>query len=266
MKNWLFSLLLAFCLLYSGKLVALPNGNPSFPMMPEQGLFFKKDAWLTLKAGYEWEDLFNRKLTVREHRDHLKRRVGLYEAMGNFGVVTLGCNDRVEVYGVLGEEKATIHYHPYSDVRLHFTTQHEFAWTVGGRAILAYWGDIQLGVDAKYFQFNPSIHTLKVNGASINPDGAYYRYGEWQIGLGASYRIQLFTPYIGLKYSDASAKMRHLNAIDALSPQKHLTMENAHPLGLFLGCGFALDRALNINFEARFFDETAITASTDLRF
>lgn len=245
---------------------ALYNGNPSFPMMPEQGLFISKEGWVTVKAGYEWDDLFDRKLTVKEHRPYLKRRVKEYETMGNFGVVTLGCNDRVEIYGTFGSVKADIHYHPYSEVRLKFETPHHFAWTVGGRAILAYWGDTQLGVDAKYFTFDPQISRLELNGRSINPEGAHYDYQEWQVGLGVSHRVKLFTPYIGLKYSNVRARFHHLKAISWVFPAQHLTMKNKFPIGLFLGCGFSLERALNINFEARVFDETAVTLSTDLRF
>ena len=247
-------------------MLALYNGNPSFPMMPEEGLFFKKEGWLTIKAGYEWDDLFDRKLKVRTHKEHLKRRVGDYSAMGNFGVITLGCNDRVEAYGVLGTEKADIHYHPYSDTHLKFKTDHRFAWTIGGRAILAYWGNTQLGIDAKYFQFDPHIDSLSLNGRSLRPEGARYHYKEWQVGLGVSQRINVFFPYLGLKYSNVQAKFRHLQAISSLFPKEKFTMENRHPMGVFLGLGISLERALNFNFEARLYDETAITVSTDLRF
>ncbi|MBS0653816.1 MAG: hypothetical protein JSR39_09890 [Verrucomicrobia bacterium] len=262
----LFLFILAVSLLPFGRMEALYNGNPSFPMMPEQGLFFKKDAWVTIKAGYEWDDVIDRNLTVHEHRPRLKREVKDYAAMGNFGSLTLGCNDRVELYGLFGAEEADIHYRPYSDVRLKFQTHQCFAWTVGGRAILAYWGDTQLGIDAKYFQFNPHIHSLKLNGKSLHPEGAFYHYREWQVGLGVSHRIKLFIPYAGLKYSDVRAKFHHLKALSWIFPDKHFTMKNKHPMGVFLGLGLSFDRALNINFEARLYDETGITASADIRF
>jgi hypothetical protein len=253
-------------LLLSGKGFALYNGNPSFPMMPEEGLIFKSKGWLTLKAGYEWDDLFDRKLKVRSHKEHLKRRVGDYSALGNFGVLTLGFNDRVEAYGVLGAEKAEIHYHPYTDTHLKFKTDYHFAWTVGGRAILAYWGNTQFAIDAKYFQFDPSLHSIKLNGKSLSTSGAHYHYDEWQIGLGVSQRINAFFPYLGLKYSNVQAKFRDLDALRSIFPNERFTLENRHPIGIFLGLGISLERALNFNFEARLYDETAITLSTDLRF
>ncbi|MGE3533371.1 MAG: hypothetical protein AB7H48_00900 [Parachlamydiales bacterium] len=267
MRNYLRNFFIfALSLLSLCRVEALYNGNPSFPMMPERGLFFKKDAWITIKAGYEWDDIFDRNLTVHERRSHLKRKVKDYAAMGNFGSITLGCNDRAEVYGLFGTEEADIRYRPYSDVRLKFKTDQHFAWTVGGRAILAYWGDTQLGIDAKYFQFDPCIHSLKLNGKSISPEGAFYDYREWQVGLGVSQRIKLFIPYVGLKYSDVRAKFHHLKALSWIFPEKHFTMKNKHPIGIFLGAGLSFDRGLNINFEARFYDETAITASADVRF
>ncbi len=245
---------------------ALYNGNPSFPMMPEEGLFFKKDTWITIKMGYEWDDVFDRNLKVCGHRPHLKREIKNYAAIGNFGGITLGCNDRVEVYGMFGAEEANVDYEPYSGLQLKFRTDQCLAWTVGGRAILAYWGDVQLGIDAKYFEFNPHIHSLKLNGCAINPGGALYNYREWQIGLGVSYRVSLVIPYVGLKYSDVAAKFHQLKTLSWVFPEKHLTMKNKCPIGIFLGVGLSLDRALNINFEARFYDETAVTASTDIRF
>ncbi len=265
LQNRLFYVLV-FSLFQFSRMEALYNGNPSFPMMPEQGLFSKKDAWITIKAGYEWDGVFDRNLRVHEHRSRLKHEVKDYAAMGNFGSVTLGCNDRVEVYGLFGAEEADIHYRPYSDLRLKFKTRQCFAWTVGGRAILAYWGGTQLGIDAKYFQFNPHIHSLKVNGGAISPEGAFYHYREWQIGLGVSHRIKLVIPYAGLKYSDVRAKFHHLKALSWIFPEKHFTMKNKYPIGIVLGVGLSFDRAVNINCEARLYDETAITVSTDIRF
>lgn len=235
-------------------------------MMPEEGLFFKKDAWLTIKGGYEWDDLFNRKLVVKEHRSRLKRSVKDYAAMANLGVVTVGCNDRVELYGLFGKEKARVSYRPYSDIRLHFKTDRHFAWSVGGRAILAYWGDTQLGVDAKYFQFTPSIHHMTANSVSVPPRRAYYDYREWQVGLGVSHRFKIFFPYAGVKYSDVRAKFHQLKSLNWIFPNREFTMKNKYAMGVFIGLGVSLDRALNVNFEARFYDETAITASSDLRF
>lgn len=189
-----------------------------------------------------------------------------YEAITNFGVFTLGCNDRVEVYGSFGATDAEITQHPFSDVHLKYKTDNRFAWTVGGRAILAYWGDTQFGVDAKYYQFNPQISKLILNGQSINPDGANYHYREWQVGLAVSHRLKWFIPYIGLKYSDVRAKFHHLKAIETVFPKKHFTMKNKYPIGLFLGFGVSPTQAFNINAEVRVFDETAITLSGDIRF
>jgi hypothetical protein len=230
-------------LFQTGGMHALYNGNPSFPMMPEEGLFFQKEGWLTVKAGYEWDDLFDRKLTVREHKPHLKRTVKDYEGMGNLGVVTLGCNDRVEVYGGAGAMQAEIRYRPHSDIRLKYETGYRFAWMVGGRALLAYWGSTQLGVDAKYFQFDPQIDRLELNGSSINPQGAYYHYREWQVGIGVSHRMKWFIPYAGLKYADVRSKFRHLNAVSWIFPDKHFTMKNKYPMGVFIGCGVSIHSA-----------------------
>jgi hypothetical protein len=235
-------------------------------MMPEEGFLMKRDAWITVKMGYEWDDLFDRNLSLKQHKTQLSKKVKKYAAMGNFASFTLGCNDRVELYGTVGAEKAHIDYQPYSDTQINLKTDHHFAWTIGGRAILAYWGYTQLGIDAKYFEFNPSIDSLKVNENSVQPQGAFYNYQEWQVGLGVSHQFNAVIPYIGLKYSNVSLKFHRLNALNAIASDKQFNMKNKHSMGIFLGLGFSFKKALNLNFEARFYDETAITASGDIRF
>jgi hypothetical protein len=245
---------------------ALYNGNPALPMLPEQGVFLGKNSWIGLKAGYEWDFVDERNLQLKGNSQGLHRKVRSFDAMGNFGVATFGMADRVEMYGVFGSYSTHTTYRPVSDNEVKFTTDGQFAWEIGGRVILAYWGDLQLGIDAKYFSYSPSIDRLTVNGEHVHESGAGFHYNEWQVGAGVSYRFRYVVPYAGMKYSNVRSKYYHLNAIDEIFPRKHFTLENRYPIGFFLGCGVSLERALDFNAEFRFLDELAVTVAADLRF
>ncbi len=245
---------------------ALYNGNPAFPMMPECGFFIGKNSCFSLKAGYEWDDVFNRKLQIKGHPDHVHRKVPTSELLGNFGVVTIGVADRVELYSTLGALSSDFHQRPRPGTTVKFKTNDQWAWSIGGRVILAYWGDIQLGVDAKYFCYSPEVDHLRVNASTVHGSGAGFHYREWQVGAGVSYRSTLFCPYAGVKYSNVRSKFYHLNAIQAIYPHKHFTLENKYPMGLFIGLGLCLKKGFDLNAEARFLDETAVTVSSDFRF
>ena len=247
-------------------LSALYNGNPSFPMMPEEALFFPKDSGITLKAGYEWDDVFNQRLTLKKNQDYLNRKVRQYHTTSQFGTVTLGFNDRVEFYGAMGAMTARSQFHPYSSGTIKYHTDSSFAWDIGGRAILAYWGDTQLGVDAKHIQFNPTIKSMTLQHHSLHPHKVSYQYRQWQIGLGASHRFGLVVPYLGVNYSHVHLKFHNLKTLGGVFPDSHVTMKNRFPFGLFMGCGFSLVRALDLNAELRLIDETAVTISGDIRF
>ncbi|WP_080121644.1 porin [Chlamydia suis] len=110
-------------------------------------------------------------------------------------------------------------------------TDTAFAWSVGARAALWECGCATLGASFQYAQSKPKVEELNVlcNAAefTINkPQGyvgvefpldltagtpnatgtkdASIDYHEWQASLALSYRLNMFTPYIGVKWSRAS--------------------------------------------------------------
>ncbi len=245
---------------------ALYNGNPSSPMMPEEGLFLFKDSWFALKVGYEWDDLFNRRLTLKSRNPGIDRKVQTYAAMSHLGVITLGFNDRVEIYGALGGIDADIHYDPKEKVHLKCHIDMQFAWDIGGKVILAYWGNVQLGIDAKYLQFNPDIDRISVNQVPQDPKKANYHYREWQLGLSASYRQSWWMPYLGINYADVRVQCRQFQAVASWMNTQKWAFKNRFPMGCFLGCGFSLSKGFVMNAELRLVTEMALTLSGDFRF
>ena len=259
---------LFFFLILPLHLFALYSGNPSLPMMPEQGMFISKNYWLGLKVGYEFDYDFNRHLHMvgQGHSLKTKRTVDHYRSLVNFGVITLNFNDRVEIFGDLGSMKTSLSHRPFPHTKITYHTHHDFAWGVGGRVLLAYWGDLQFGVNAAYASSNMDLSSIKVNGKHYSPKHANFDYREWQIGIAISYLFDWFIPYIGADFSDFRGKFEDLKSIEAIFPTKHATFKESNRYGPYLGFGFSPYKAIAFNFEARFVTETAVTASAVLKF
>ena len=235
-------------------------------MLPEQGCCLPADCLFTLKTGYEWDDVFNARLAIKKELAHFYRNVNSYSQTNHWGVITCGFNDRVELYGALGNTSLHIEQKPFSNLRLKYGTSDAFSWEIGGRVLLAYWSNFHLGIDAKYFKSNPKIKKISINGDAISLHGATFDSEQWQVGLGVSHRFNYWAPYIGVKYSNIWGKFKYGDVLK-LSPWGHsMNFENRFPLGPFVGCSFFLQRGLNINIEGRWVNETAMTVSGDFRF
>lgn len=246
---------------------ALYNGNPSFPMMPEEGIFIAKEKWLGVKVGYEFDRVYDRKLQMEGRElENQRKKVQKYESLSNFGVVTLNFNQRAEFFSTLGAMSCKISQTPYSDTRVTYHTHSHFTWGIGGRAILAYWGDLQVSVNAAYVQADLPLSSLEVNGKSYPKRHLEIDFRQWQVGAGISYRVNWFIPYIGVDYSDFRARVEHLRALKSLFPKKHVTFKEKYATGLYMGFGLCPDRAFNLNLEVRVINENAVSLSADLKF
>ena len=92
------------------------------------------------------------------------------------------------------------------------------------------------------------------------------RYHEWQVGVGISYQVDLFVPYIALKYSNASVRYRNLPAGFLSGRKTGFNAKNRGKFGLALGTSLTTGRLFALNLELRMIDEQAITLSGELKF
>lgn len=244
-------------LFYAQSAYALYSANPSSPMMPEQGLFFSQ-AWLSIKGGYAFDDVFNRKLEMQNPPEDVKRDIKKYLSRAQFGVVTIDLGDRIEIYGGLGSMWTKFSQKESDDATLNFSTQTRFAWTVGGRLLLAYWKDVQFGLNASCLRYSAPLESIE--------EDARMHYREWQVGAGVSYHFWWLYPYIGVKFANVWAHYFDLDSLHSFFPSESFKLKNRKECGLVLGCGIAHERALAVNVEGRFFDETAFTVSADIKF
>ena len=243
-------------------LIAMYNGNPSSPMMPEQSIFFTH-SWFSLKAGYEFDNVFDRKLKMESH--HLHAKDNKYTSRGQFGVLTMVLCDRVEFYSGLGSLQSTL-TQKVDEERIYYDLDRHFAWSIGGRALFAYWGDLQFGLTASYLHFFPDLHSISVIRKIFPKDDAELHYHEWQVGAGFSYHIWWLFPYAGVVYSNAQAHFMHLKSLQSFFPKNKFTLESEKNYGIIVGLGLAPEIGFAVNVEGRFIDETALTVSADVRF
>ena len=221
--------------LKSSLVFSLYNGCPSLPEMPEQG-FFSKDYFLSFKVGYEGDFLFGRKLKAQSiSASNLSIDSTLHAAS-----FTLGFVNRVEVYSLLGASRTTLFLDPSDQSNQSLHTGNTFAAEGGIRAILAFWREMKLGLDAKYFY-------------------AWPLQKEWQIGASLSQRFAFFLPYFGAKYAQFMQDF-HSSSLGSFS------VENSNPFGLFIGLGIGSQIGPLFDIEVRFLDDYALTASLGLSF
>lgn len=214
-------------------LLALYNGNPSLPMMPQKGLFIPDMSPVSVKLGYEidWVYASPLKAQIPHASDE---HVHGFESLSQFSVLTVNFIDRVELFANMGA--LSFHWHQPGDLSYHVDPS--FAYGGGGRAILAYWGDLQLSGQAAYIRSSPAVA----------------KFRQWQVGGGISYRFGWFFPYVGVDYINMNLK----------TSTSELQMRD--PFGIYLGMGLGWNRGWNLNFEARFINEDALSFSTDIKF
>lgn len=257
MKKWLFAFLLW------SPLFALYMGNPAAPTVIDEGFFFSKENWFAVKVGYQRDWLFDRNMKVVARGSG---RMDNFEALSDQGVLTFNIIDHIEVYGSAGATRFYAANRPTSGVRHEFQTYDQFTWGVGARGTFYEWKGLSFGLDATYQQAHPAIKWLTVNGTPVNPDaGSKLVYSEWQIGLGAAYQVDIFFPYLAVKYSNATGHFEYLPP-GFLNEGRQFKLKNRRKFGLALGTTLSTGSRLAANVEVRLIDEQAITLAAELEF
>src|SRR5262249_4855304 len=125
--SFVYRLLFLTFFFFVSEFFALYNGTPSSPMLPEKDLLFP-NLFFSSKAGYEFDDVFNRKL-ISSHKSDA--RVKKFSSSDQFGVLTWGFADRVEVFASLGQMSSHMKQHFSNQNAVSYQTHSHFAWSVG---------------------------------------------------------------------------------------------------------------------------------------
>jgi major outer membrane protein len=252
---------LLVALLTASSLSALYNGNPSEPELIDKGFFLCRDNMFSVKAGYQGDFVFDRKL--RAHRG-ATGRIDTFKYDMQQGVLTFGLMDRYEVYGSLGSMNAYIAHRPHIDMkRREYETSNHLTWGCGARAIIFRACHAVVGLDAKYQYAHPHVKWNALDGAAFTT-GAGLQYREWQLGLAGSYHVHIFTPYAAVKYSSVHSKLNEIRA-NMLLGHERFKMRSRDRFGMALGCSLSTAKLLDLNVEVSLFDEQALILAGNIK-
>ena len=252
-------------LFFTTPLVALYNGNPSLPDMPEQGLFTRGDQCFGVKLGYELDATFSKrvKFDVEQQGSKIKDLLDTYHSTKQLGVITFNLIDRFEIYTLLGSMKLKMSQRPFKGSYVEYETDNELIWGVGGRVVLVYWDEVILGVNARYNGSHLDLSRLTINGTPLATSDAKMEYHEWQVGMSFSREIGPFIPYLGVAYASMHSDLKNL---PIFANAERIELKNRNPFLLLLGVGMTSGKVMNLNLEVRMLGERALTASMDFRF
>lgn len=261
------SAVLAAIAIASTALYSAPVGNTSAPQILQEGFFIPPEVWVNVRLGYEGDFVYDGRM--KQYREGTGR-VDSYKQNTNSATTTFNILDRLDIYSVFGSSQTTAEWR-FSDVEgaihnANTETHYNFLWAIGARAILFEWSHTNIGLGGRYSSCNYKPVWLTIDGANASVSGTHLRWDAWQVNLDVSYRIDLFTPYIGIKYANTKTKLGTFTTSIAANGSGNNHFENRVPVGLYIGCALSTGKYFMLNVEGRFVDEEAITISGDLRF
>ena len=279
-------------------LIGLPMGNPLDATWLTEGILWEGndyensclswcDAW-SLRAGYYGDFVFDRRLEVDDRpndSDIRKTRI-----MTNAAYLAFNMWDRYDLFLTFGETKFHIET-PGSAFSLRgaggvtfndtveVETECYFSWSIGLRATLWECGPLGLGAEAQYFHTRPRLNYFEtsVYNVAYFDNRARTNYREYQIGLGATYKIALtecgtyVVPYVGVKWSRARFNMDDY-IIGLTSPftgpliAQMFNLDSHHDIGGVIGVTLVGSDRWSFTAEGRFANELALHINSQLRF
>jgi hypothetical protein len=242
-----------------------PVGNAAAPKLIQEGVYASPSTGWSIRLGYEGDFVFDGRMEQQGGG-----RIDEYTQDTNSGVLILNFHDRLDFYGILGSSDTAADWrfiNPSDQVlRMEVTTNTSFLWALGGHAILYEWGPACLGFGGRYATSHAELKKISQNGVLFPAAGAVAHWSSWQIHLDLSCRIDFFTPYIGVKYSNARMDFDHFPVQIGSNGERNNHLRNKDPIGFYLGCTISSGQWFMLNLEGRLADEEAATVSADLRF
>jgi major outer membrane protein len=276
-------------ILASGAIYALPVGNPSDASLLCDGLLWEGHcgdpcdpclSWcdaFSARIGFYGDYVFNRHL--EDNTNELHKNLEHTKIFTNAAFLAANFWDRFDVFTTLGatnifiDTNATAFENTTNGARFELETETRFSWSLGVRGTLWECGCTSLGAEAQYFFTRPDITRLTIGSlSSIYPDDVDAKYWEWQIGLGISHRINIFVPYVAVKWSRAKLKFDNatftFNSIDGLvfGDTTLVDLENRKDWGYAVGVSLVDCEKASLTVEGRFSDEKALYVNGQIRF
>lgn len=269
-----------FSLIVSASAFALPIGNPTEASLMRDGVFCDGhcadwcdpcvswcDAW-SFRVGFWGDYVFNRNLQVDK-----SPHATIHETTLNTNAAYLAFNmyDRVDLFATLGASHLSLAtpgstFGPNSDYD-YLETETNFSWSIGLRGTLWECGCLGVGAEAQYFRTNPDVNFVRNEDSAPRYVNEDLSYSEWQVGLGAGYRINIaacataFIPYLGVKWSGVHADLGFGNDGEFFPD-----LENDRCFGYAFGLTLLGCNKSAVTVEARFIDEKAVHVNAQFRY
>ena len=248
-------------------LFGAPVGNPSFPKEIQEGFYIPADYWIDVRAGYEGDFVADGRMKQTQQG---QGRVDEFEQNTNSGVVTFNLLDRIDVFALFGSSRVKTEWRFTDSTNtahlVELETLYNFLWGVGARFLLFEWSCCSLGCGGRYEKSNYDTVWLTSNGVVQGTNNSHLNWRVWQVDLDLSYKIDIFCPYIGIKYSNSAAEIGTFIVPIAANGSGSNHFENRTPVGIFIGCTLSTGKYFMLNLEGRLVDEEAVTISGDFRF
>jgi hypothetical protein len=251
---------------FANFLFALPSNNPSSPSIIKKGFFIPTSNWYSLRIGYEGDFVFDRRLIQKKSN----QRVNNFKKYLNSAVLIFNVFNRLDILGIYGETRLKSDWvieegtNIYS--YLEMETRYKRYWSCGIKAIFFEWKNTSFSIGGRASYSKPEIMWLSKNGEMSVLNKFHVKFYEWQADMGISHKIDIFFPYIALKYSRAKADFAIDDIIIGPNFQTEIEMESKNKIGMALGLSLSSENFFLLNAEVRLFDEEALFISGNFRF
>ncbi len=258
-------IIMLILIIFSSKIFAASVYNPLNPEIITDGFFISPASWINFRLGYEGN-------FVSDSR--MDKKIGLgkvdnFKQDINSATITLNLQNRIDIFGVLGAARIRSNWR-FDNLatisRIELETNYRLYWAVGTKIILYQWGSTALSVGSRYSKADPTISFVTLDGAPQTIGNTKIKYKDWQIDMGLAHQIDIFIPYLGVKYLNAKAEIRNSSVVLAENLQTSMKMKNEDRFGIYLGCSLSNSKYFLLTIEARFIDEEAISVMGELRF
>ena len=245
---------------------ASPVNNPAFPKLLDEGIFASSAFWISARCGYEGNFVSNSKLELTDY----SRNVDYFKIIANTGTFTINFAKRCDIFGAAGAASIKSQWRTEPGInsfnKLEALSKSDLTWSAGTKIIFIEWVGTSISAGGRYFFTKPSLMSLSQNGAPISFSEGNVRVSEWQVDLGISHKIDLFTPYIGAKYSRLNAVLTTSNGELSDNGANFVKMNNKNKYGMVLGVALTNGKIFMLNIEARLIDEEAATITGEFKF
>jgi len=255
-----FVLLVVLCFAVIGFLYAAPVDVPTAAQGLEGSILQNKDFGLSV-AG-EADFLSERELETAES-----------EVSAEFytGKIILTLADRFDAYAIFGQARGMEYKEKILGSNVTFGLEDNLTWGLGLNALIYELKDygIKFFGDGKYRAVNDiDYESLTVDGVRYNKSQLTLNkmdadWEEWQVAFGVAKKFEYFMPYCGVKYSDVKVSAK---ATIGSTTYDLGSTNSDNTIGLFIGCAIIPVKALSIDLQGRFVDETAFTVKATYKF